>query len=209
MVLMPKDEYKLGDRGTPVTLGPLYVDKYEVTNGSYKKFCSEPGYTCPAPPAWDADYASKLFRPVIGVTWNDADAYCKWAGKRLPSDAEWEAAARGTDQRKYPWGSWMVPGLANLGGGSSEHTADVGSFPVDVSPSGAADMAGNAREWVSDDAPNGQKMVRGGSYDFPADQFTVTWKGSRLPGPDASNTWPVGLRCVAEPEAAMKVQAKP
>jgi formylglycine-generating enzyme required for sulfatase activity len=87
----------------------------------------------------------------------------------------------------------MVPGLANLGPGS--HTSDVGSYPVDLSPFGAADMAGNVREWVADDAPGGKKTVRGGAFDFPADQFTVTWKGARLPGADAGNSWPVGFRC--------------
>lgn len=200
MVLVPKGQYRLGEGGTPVTVGPFHIDKYEVTNGLYQKFCGQPGRTCPPPPAWDADYASKQLRPVIGVTWNDADAYCKWAGQRLPTDAEWEAAARGTDQRKYPWGNWMVPGLANLGSSSSQatHTADVGSFPVDVSPFGAFDMGGNAREWVSDDAANGKKTVRGGSYDFSTNQFSVTWKGSRLPGPDPANTWPVGFRCAAD-----------
>ena len=209
MMLVPKDEYRLGDNAQPVTLGPFYIDKYEVTNGLYNKFCGQPGHTCPAPPALDADYNNKLLRPVIGVSWTDADNYCKSAGKRLPTDAEWEAAARGTDQRKYPWGNWMVPGLANLGGGSSEgaHTADVGSYPVDLSPSGVADMAGNAREWVAGDSTeSGKKFVRGGSFDFPADQFSLTWKGSRLPGPDPANTWPVGFRCSADADAAKKLR---
>jgi serine/threonine protein kinase len=210
MVLVPKDQYPLGEPAAPVTLGPFYIDKYEVTNGPYKKFCAGPGRTCPPAPSWDADYAAKELRPAIGVTWNDADAYCKSVGKRLPSSTEWEAAARGSDQRKYPWGNWMVPGLSNLAGGSPpEHTADVGSFPVDLSPFGAADMAGNTREWVNDDAPNGQKTVRGGSYDFPADQFSITWKGARSPVADPAIPWPVGFRCAADPDAASKLQTSP
>jgi formylglycine-generating enzyme required for sulfatase activity len=209
MVLLPKGEYRFAENTPPVTLGPLYVDKYEVTNGRYPKFCAEPGHTCPAPPASDADYNSKPLRPAIGMSWNDADDYCKSVGKRLPTDAEWEAAARGSDQRKYPWGNWMVPGLANLGGAPPEggHTVDVGSFPVDLSAIGVADMAGNAREWVAGDSTEaGKKIVRGGSYDFPADQFSLIWKGARLPGADPANHWPVGFRCSADPDAALKLR---
>ena len=77
---------------------------------------------------------------------------------------------------------------------------------MDISPWGVSDMAGNAREWVSDDASNGEKTVRGGSYDFPADQFLISGKASRLPGVDPSHTWPVGVRCAADANVALKLK---
>jgi formylglycine-generating enzyme required for sulfatase activity len=101
----------------------------------------------------------------------------------------------------------MTPGLANLKyDESARRTTNVGSFPVDVSPAGASDMAGNVREWVSDDAPGGLKEVRGGSYDFPAGRFSVTWKEGRPPAHDPGNAWPIGFRCAADEADAARIK---
>jgi formylglycine-generating enzyme required for sulfatase activity len=145
-----------------VYLEAYYIDKYEVTQGEYDE-CVQAG-RC------KENYKSAGLtgdrQPVVGVTWDQAKAYCEWAGKRLPTEAEWEKAARGTDGRMYPWGSQIVscklanydlcktswvPSVTLLAGKNYSmmgKTWPVGSKPAGASPYGALDMAGNVREWV-------------------------------------------------------------
>jgi len=156
----------------------FYIDKYEVTNAQYKIFIDATGH--PAPPHWkngkfpegQEDY------PVVNVSYYDALKYAKWAGKRLPTEEEWEKASRGTDGRIYPWGNEWEKNRANirpvLGFGKPK---PVGSFPDGVSPYNVYDLCGNVWEWTTSwfqaypgntiSNPNfGEKfkVIRGGSY---------------------------------------------
>ena len=155
MVLVPAGEFWMGsdDWGPEkpkhrVYLDTFYIDKYEVTNALYKRFMDAAGRATPA--YWSDSKFNGSSQPVVGVSWDDADAYCKWAGKRLPTEAEWEKAARGTDGREYPWGNQWESFRANSSESKPGKTTPVGSYPEGVSPYGAHDMAGNASEWVAD-----------------------------------------------------------
>ena len=156
MVLIPAGEFWMGseDGGSDekprrrVYLDAFYIDRYEVTNAHYGRFMQATGRG--APSEWNSTSFNGPTQPVVGVDWHDAEAYCKWAGKRLPTEAEWEKAARGTDGRKYPWGDQWDPSRANSSESKLAKTAPVGSYPTGVSPYGAHDMAGNVWEWVAD-----------------------------------------------------------
>ncbi|MDP2806862.1 MAG: formylglycine-generating enzyme family protein, partial [bacterium] len=138
-----------------ISLDKYYIGKYEVTVGQFKKFCQATGKSMPEQPTWN----NRDDHPVVNVTWNDAKAYCDWAGLRLPTEAEWEKAARGTDGRSYPWGNGWDGNKCNHGKDSSpytdasdgyENTSPVGNLSSGVSPYGAYDMAGNVWEWCND-----------------------------------------------------------
>jgi formylglycine-generating enzyme required for sulfatase activity len=148
------------------SLDAFWIDRTEVTNEQYRG-CVEAG-TCRAPTTCDwgeSTYSdtSKADHPVVCVSWEDGEAYCEWAGKRLPTEAEWEKAARGTDRRKYPWGDAFHGSRLNFCDANCEfehkdssaddryqRTAPVGSYPEGASPYGALDMAGNVWEWCQD-----------------------------------------------------------
>ena len=201
------DKYHLAAPKHTVTLASFYVDKTEVTNGEYKRFVDATGHV--APGAWQgADFPEgKANYPVIDVRWQDAVDYGVWAGKRLPSEAEWEAAARGTDGRIYPWGDRWQSGVANVG---TTGINQVGVFPGGASPSGALDMIGNVWEWTADElklypgSPGKMpesvgpgityRVIRGGAYDSKQDS---TYRGFV----DASKSYPkTGFRCVKSAE---------
>ncbi len=164
MVLVPAGPFLMGsldgdaDEAPPcvVTLPAFYIDKFEVTHAQYAQFVEATGHLPPID--WPRGLMpSKLARhPVVNVTWADAAAYAKWAGKRLPTEAEWEKAARGTDGRIYPWGNSAAGKKAASGEDAKDRahpegrTFPVGSFPDDTSPFGVMDMAGNVWEWTAD-----------------------------------------------------------
>jgi serine/threonine-protein kinase len=137
-----------------VTLDTFWIDQTEVTNHMYA-LCVQTGVCQPPKQSksstrtdyyTDAQYEDY---PVIYVHWNHANTYCKWADARLPSEAEWEKAARGPDGRTYPWGEGIDQTYANYDNNVGD-TTRVGSYPTGGSPYGALDMAGNVMEWVAD-----------------------------------------------------------
>lgn len=161
LLLVPEGSFTMGtdesespeiDRPAhQVGLKSFYIAKFPVTNGQYKKFVESTGHRSAA--YWDdPDYFLNggERKPVCKVSWFDAQAYCKWAGLRLPSEAEWEKAARGTDGRPYPWGTQWEPGrLPKAPSSDRGFLFVVGSSPTGVSPYGCMDLLGNAREWCS------------------------------------------------------------
>ncbi|MBI3583775.1 MAG: SUMF1/EgtB/PvdO family nonheme iron enzyme [Nitrospinae bacterium] len=158
MILIPKGEFIMGtdirlkdERPEHVVyLKDFYIDKFEVTNEDYQKFIEVTGHK--APENWeDNKYpAGKGRHPVIFVDWHDSDAYCKWLGKRLPRETEWEKAARGINGFTFPWGNEWDPNKSNNPIRGSVGTMTVGSFESGKSPYGIYDMSGNVWEWVDD-----------------------------------------------------------
>ncbi len=208
-----------------VYLDEFAIDQVEVTNERYMAFVKAIGHRTPPNPYGTGPLQSikgieQL--PVVQTTWYDAKAYCSWAKKRLPTEAEWEKAARGTDGRLYPWGNEPPTAKrANIDREwEDEHTLHaVGSLPNGDSPYGVKDMAGNVREWVSDwydadyyqHAPNRNpqgpdkkgvvRSIRGGSWHSPASDITTSARGR---GGFALQTHGTGFRCVRGLEEAIQ-----
>lgn len=130
-----------------VFLDPYFIDKYEVSNNDYGEFIKATGH--PAPAYWDDPRLNKPQLPVVGVNWEDARAFCEYRGKRLPTEAEWEKAARGPDGNLYPWGNDFDPAKVNYGK-KHDATVPVDSYPEGASYYGLHHMSGNVFEWVSD-----------------------------------------------------------
>ncbi|MEJ2566189.1 MAG: SUMF1/EgtB/PvdO family nonheme iron enzyme [Gammaproteobacteria bacterium] len=162
MVLIPAGKFIMGyddrmpDEGPAhqVYLKSFWIDRYEVTNAQYTKFIDATHRRSPSHFRNRTYPPGKSNHPVTEVTWYDAVAYCKWAGKRLPTDQEWEKAARGTDGRMFPWGNEFDINKANtpqrwMALHQEGDTLPVGSFPSGASPYGVYDMSGNVWEWTS------------------------------------------------------------
>jgi formylglycine-generating enzyme required for sulfatase activity len=222
MVLVPAGEFMMGsndyDDEKPihrVSLDDYYIDKYEVTTTRYAAFLQATSRA--APFRWnEVSLVGDGQRPVIGVDWNDADAYCRYHGKRLPTEAEWEKAARGTDGRTYPWGNEEPTSRhANFNKccdwkGYATLTA-VTEHDAGKSPYGAYDMAGNVWEWVADwfgyyehspdrnptgPSSGSSKVLRGGSWH---DVALLVRTAFRLFNHPTARYGPIGFRCAKTP----------
>ena len=219
MVYLPGGTFKMGrndgdDYEKPahdVTIKPIFIDIYEVTNAEYLKFVEATGYKPPL--TWKGNVIPEggERKPVTNVNYYDAEAYAKWAGKRLPTEEEWEYAARGNDGRLFPWGGdkWdKDKALANANA-TAKSLTDVGSYKDGVSPFGIYDMAGNAWEWTSTPLaayPEGKlpevpvketMVIRGGCYLSGLDGVAATYRGFvRKTGEESYKQ--TGFRCVKD-----------
>ena len=232
-----------GQRRVKVYVDAFFIDKYAVSNSDYEKFIRAGGYrqrrfwsedgwkwrtenNTVHPRWWDTgrynigpDYPD---HPVAAVSWYEAEAYCRWAGKRLPTEAEWEKASRGTDDRLYPWGNHAIRHngryYANLFGDADghRHTAEVAAFPQGKSPYGCYNMVGNVWEWTNDwrapvsyyrniteknprGLPTGiEKILRGGSWYKSQGFYETSFRLYASPGTRAYDD--IGFRCAADVE---------
>ena len=166
MVKVPAGKFLYGDKKQERDLPEFWIDKTPVTNTEYARFVVAAGHE--PPQHWKGKTPSQKIadHPVVYVTWRDAVAYAKWAGKRLPTEEEWEKAARGTDGREYPWGDWKE-GRCNSREAGIGTTTSVGRYsPGGDSPYSCVDMAGNVWEWAASEWEEGsaRRVLRGGSF---------------------------------------------
>jgi formylglycine-generating enzyme required for sulfatase activity len=185
MVKVPKGPFLYGEKRVREVIDHDYwIDKYPVTNEKYRAFVLADGYgnqaywssdgwkwkteeNISSPGYWNDTEWNKADHPVAGVNYYEAEAYAKWAGKRLPTEREWEKAARGEDGREYPWGNEFDQEKCNSVETDLQHTTPVTLYPKGVSPYGCYDMAGNVWEWCADwyDEKEDSRVLRGGSWD--------------------------------------------
>lgn len=203
-----------------VELSAFTIDQFEVSNAQYTR-CVSVGKCTEPKSLGDAERPDYYLNPhyaeypMVAVDWTQADAYCRWVGGRLPTEAEWEKAARGEDLRPYPWGFERADcSRANFNYGTegrcSDGTVKIGSYPKGASPYGVMDLAGNVWEWTNDWYdwtyyqsspklnPMGpetgyQKIVKGGAWDYSANVMTISYNSDHAPQEFKSS---FGFRCV-------------
>jgi formylglycine-generating enzyme required for sulfatase activity len=225
MVFVPAGGFHMGSEQGPaehlgqtpqhtVLLDAFWIDQTEVTNAQYEK-CVEAG-ACLVREEMAGYVPQEKPGYPVEATWSDAQAYCQWVGGRLPTEAEWEKAARGTDGRTYPWGNarpdCSLATAFGKDGACAEGTVPVGSTPDGASPYGALDMAGNAAEWVNDwfdygyyarspeRNPHGaesgtSRVVRGGNWDSSPDWVSCFYRDAWEP-----DAYLAGFRCAVGAE---------
>ena len=234
MAFIPGDRYRIGPhsgslegfqtskQAKEIRVKPFYIDRQEVTVGTYKEFLQAlPSTLRPQhlPQHWLLDIASLPIPPegtdnfpVTSVSWESANAFARWAGKRLPTEAEWEVAARGKEARPYPFGDTMISGRIHCKESAGQGPAASSQFPTDKTPLGVFGLAGNVREWTADlyflpgkggrartlkePRPGAIGISRGGSFRDPASACTSTFRwaypifGTELPH--------LGFRCARD-----------
>jgi len=228
MVQIPEGPFTMGSNDGdpdeapehPVYLATFYIDTKEVTQAEYDRFVRAAKRGKPFIPVFEDDQSLVLKPelPAMAMSWSDAEAYCRWAGKRLPTEAEWEKAGRGEGRTRYPWGDGFGTGHANVAGEDDgfKYLAPPGSFESGRSPYGLYDMTGNVAEWVADTysedyykkspyrnppgPDDGQhKVIRGGSW-------RETEHNARLPKRFQAKMWrtdtTIGIRCAKSSEDA-------
>ena len=237
MVTIPGGEFPMGSTGQEgkvgfqigvdeipqhtVLLDPFFLDRYEVTNSDYQVFIQATGRATPADPH-DPDFyrwqdgappAGQEDHPVVYVSWYDAEAYCRWVDKRLPTEAEWEKAARGTDRRAWPWGNQFEPERCGVSETSPLWSTPVGSYPQGISLQGAHDLCGNVAEWTAswyqpypgntlDRAAFGEqfKVARGGAWVLPYEPWSRA-ANRNLAQPSDYQHRSIGFRCARDSES--------
>jgi formylglycine-generating enzyme required for sulfatase activity len=240
MIYVPEGEFLMGSTDDnpdsendekpqrSIFLDSFWIDQTEVTNKMFASFMNRMGNQTEEGNTWldaDSDYTRivqqsggwlQLYNysdhPVVEVTWYGARSYCQWTGRRLPSEAEWEKAARGTDGRTYPWGEGIDCSRANYSG-CVGNTKPAGSYPNGASPYGALDMAGNVTEWIADwydggyyhKSPSenppgplteGFKVIRGGSWVNGRESVRTANRGTLVL---VTSFWSYGFRCALSP----------
>lgn len=234
MVEVPAGTFTMGSDTGPAderpahryTLPAYHIDRFPVTNAEFAEFLNAVGplnangerlFDVDDPDArvhragtkWTADQGYER-HPVVEVSWAGARDFCLWRGRRLPTEAEWEKAARGTDSRRFPWGNSLPDRSRAQFAARFNETAPVDGFAAGASPYGVQGMAGNAWEWVSSayrpypyDAKDGREHpaagpvrgTRGGGHDSPAAELTTTQRGRYLSRNPASGHHNIGFRC--------------
>ncbi len=209
MANLPGGEFEHGERGEPTYVMACRIGRYPVTNGQYARFLAE-NPTQPVPyldEVWAEPYnwdrqrriypEGKASHPVVLVSWEDARAYCDWAGARLPTEEEWEKAARGEDGRVYPWGDVFDLQRANVRESGIGSTTPVGVYPDGASPYGLLDCAGNVWEWTTSRAGENQIVIRGGSWNFHAEDARCFARDYSHPDHRSNR---IGFRVVTGPQ---------
>ena len=199
-VLVPEGEFLYGNDKQRLSLPAFYMDKFEVSTAQYAKFMAATG--AKEPKYWPTSgLVSQDQKPVVGVSWSEAAAYCRHYDKRLPTEQEWEKAVRGTDGRKYPWGNEEPTGRHVNSDRKNTDFNDYGSLirawflEGGKSPYGVLDRAGNVWEWTSSDYDRNQKVLRGGSWFYQAFYWGST---DRLGGNPGSRDSDFGFRCAQD-----------
>ena len=186
-------EFLYGEKKERKDLAAFSICKYPITVAQYRQFCNATNRSMPFAPDW----GWQKNHPIVNVSWHDAAAFAEWAGLALPTEEEWEKAARGTDGREYPWGNrWDASKCCNSVEKFAEKITSVSSYPMGASPYGVMDMAGNVWEWCASwYRVNSTRVLRGGSWgNNNPDSFRAGYRYSAHP---TYRNCLYGFRCIS------------